>query len=215
MSDGNKERSSTKLSPSISRKITFFLTILIIFSITVFTLSHAFETVEADGVGVEDVEPMISRVNIENQDGDYNLTLGILDFNSWKAINMTAIELYRGDNLRRRYVFEQDEDLNREFRAEKGPDLTYYQVRDNLTPGDGARDRCEMELTFHFPGGNHDSMKIIVEDHSDNRVESNIGLKSIDSGGEMSIIVVPVALVLTGIVLYKIRQDGSTRMYKG
>lgn len=192
--------------PKLSFTILFILLLLL--------FAPTFETVEAGGVGVEDVEPMISMVNVENENGDYNVTVRVLDLNSWRSINLTALELYKGEEISRRYVFEQDEDTNREFKAEKGPQLIDYGAEDNLTSGDGPRERCEMQLNFKFPGGNHDTMRIIVEDHAGNRADSNIQLQSLEAGREMSLMVLPVAATITGITLYNIKRKKGTKIHE-
>ncbi len=205
--------SHSKIDNSSKRNISLVGIPLLL--ITFLTVVPVFEiTKGGGGVGVENVKPRISKVDIENEDGDYNLTFGVLDFNGWEAINKTTVELYRGDELLRKYVFIQHDELDREFRTEKGPELIDHNFKKDLTPENSSRDDCEVELTFKFPGGNFDRLNIKVEDHTNNNVESSIDLKSIDSGKDMSLMVVPVALAITAISLYKTRQEVETRIYE-
>ncbi len=284
-----EQKPKSKSGPDYHSIVTVLIfTIILIISIT---FSPALDIVYGS-IGVEDVDPMVSEVDIEIKEGYYHVTIGLYDRNTWRSIDEATIELYRDGRVSRRYVFdlaenrsylftidsdrvieigglfhgktdlsglrdvfedegysikesddaflsdpgleniwalsdgggeriffiEKNEDnlevheLPYSIEVEKGSGITYQWLNVNTAFGDEPRDRSEMELTLKFPAGNHDWMRIEVEDQAGNTGQSVVYFRTLISGKDRPIFVGIFAALLTGLVIFKIRYESETEI---
>ncbi len=125
--------------PSLSTVLIFMIILIISFA-----FSPALETVYGD-VGVEDVDPMVSEVDVEIKDGYYHLTIGLYDRNTWRAIDGATIELYRDEEVSRRYVFDLDNNTNSLFAVDTDRAIDIGLLYHGKTELDGLREAFKEE----------------------------------------------------------------------
>ncbi len=151
-------------------KRVIFIVILVSFVSTII-LSHNVQAGSA-GIGVLNVPPEYSEIEIVTEDGIKKIYLTISDYNSWGDIYTTIVTIKNGDAIMASFVFRQYENTDSviplgEFEETEGKDYLIvnkcsYSHSDKT---DTVSDRCLLHVVFAFYPVLGTQLTILTYDH--------------------------------------------------
>ncbi|MFP3872077.1 MAG: hypothetical protein ACOCTR_06435 [Candidatus Natronoplasma sp.] len=201
------EMDGRSTASSASLKILSFIVVLFLVSMIVFPFSTT--TTEAEdgtGVGVKAVRPRITEVELEHNFGTHHLTVHIFDLNSWRHVSQVSVEFYRGDERIRLYIFNQTQDLERSITVLDGDGLVDFESLSS-EERETVDQRCTLTLHFQFRATNYDRLVIQAKDHAGGTSESSIRFHGITTGRTVTWFLLPLILLVTVALVYKMWKD--------
>jgi len=132
------------------------------------------------GVGVMNVKPNFSDIEIKQIDDSMRVYLTISDYNSWRDIFKVQVRLMGGnDETLGYFVFQQYEDVDKYdeinlFYEGEESSLLNMQACDATHSDESVSvvDRCHLELRFVFTTTFFSKLSIIVEDRAGDTAET-------------------------------------------